>query len=184
MTPWLAFGLCLVAVAVAAILLSRKIDARMRQDVALDEIKRQIGGIITELNQTTERNIALIEDRIGRLDEMTELAERRIGALQGLLDRDRVTQHTYSQLKPGNTAQGPPDAKTADSPPEVKEDSEPIRLKLGASDEGAGPRIALRGEFRDRVLGLHREGFSAEEIASRIGTTVGEVDLVISLDQR
>ncbi len=36
----------------------------------------------------------------------------------------------------------------------------------------------------ERVLELHRAGFSAELIASRLGTTVGEAELVIALAQR
>ena len=163
MTPWLAFGLSLVAVAVAAILLTRRIDARMRQDVALDEIKREVGGIITELNQTTERNIALIEDRIGKLEELTDRAERRIGSLQGLSDRDRSSQRTYSYLKPG---------------PGVLNDTEAPTQET--ADKGENKRVT----FRDQVRDLHRYGLPPEEIASRLGTTVGEVDLVISLDER
>jgi len=38
--------------------------------------------------------------------------------------------------------------------------------------------------FSERVLELHRAGFSEDLIAKRLGTTIGEVDLAIALSGR
>ena len=184
MTAWLALALSLVTISVVAIVLLRRVDARMRQDVALDEIKREVAAIVTELNQTTERNIALIEDRISRLEELTDRADRRITALQGIEDRDRAADRTYSRLKPPSLPaekrldEYPADGET----PALSDAPDIIQLKLG--QQASSPGGGVRDAFREKVRALRRDGLGAEQIASRLGTTVGEVDLVLALDER
>lgn len=68
MSGWISVAITVILVVVAYLVLNRNIRTRTSQQAALDEIKREVGAIITELNSTTERNIELIEDRIASLE--------------------------------------------------------------------------------------------------------------------
>ena len=52
-----------------------------------------------------------------------------------------------------------------------------------AQERGEGTRIADR-DIQREVIRLYREGFSPSIIAAQVGTTVGEVELIISLERR
>jgi len=58
---------------------------------------------------------------------------------------------------------------------------EPGRPRFSVSAKPVEPKPA---PFSERVLELHRAGFSEDLIAKRLGTTIGEVDLAIALSGR
>ncbi|MFW5784004.1 MAG: hypothetical protein ACOCY8_05755, partial [Spirochaetota bacterium] len=82
MSGWISVAITVILVVVAYLVLNRNIRTRTSQQTALDEIKREVGAIITELNSTTERNIELIEDRIASLERLIEQADKRVGVLR------------------------------------------------------------------------------------------------------
>jgi hypothetical protein len=52
--------------------------------------------------------------------------------------------------------------------------------------DGDGGDVVAGAELplRDRALGLYRQGIPIERIASRLGTTVSEIELIVSLGER
>lgn len=78
---------------------------------------------------------------------------------------------------PGPDASGR--AAGASARPEAPAPSQGPRLRRAVQTLAPHPAT-----LPERVLELHRAGFSAELIASRLGTTVGEAELVIALAER
>lgn len=168
MSPVLVLLINLAALLLVAIALRGFVIRQTRQDALFEEIKREAGAIVTELNSTTERNIELLEEKIATLSELIATADRSVGALRRESASNRVSGQTYTHL--GARRQPPPSVLPADAkvgqPKEEEQESEPAV---------AAPTI------RDRVIALADRGFTSSQIASSVGKTVGEVELIISL---
>jgi hypothetical protein len=213
------------------------------------EVREEVSRLLVELNQTTDRNIALIEDRIARLNESLAAADKKIGLLRREIEKHDVGAQIYSRLAEGRprgttadagmppgAAAGARGGESADQQPvaarmpqprqsrqsrqEREEMPQPRQEREGVAAEreavAAGPvraplpplavelstmtearsgrrRDELRVEpgreeegpdLHQRVMTLHRAGFSPALIASRVGVPLGEVELIISLEQR
>lgn len=232
MSAWLSIAITVILVVVAFLILNRNITVRTSQQAALEEIKREVGAILTELNATTERNIELMEDRISTLEQLIEKADRRVGALRRDLETHGATERFAGERydRSGRLERSAPTGRTprtdtgnrgavADSSADGEE--EPTGGRGTPADAGAGARTADRGEasegrapanesdgdaffvsrsgsvrqesssgrpdpqlpLRERVRGLYLQGLSLERIASIVGKTVGEVELIVSLDE-
>ena len=62
------------------VLLRRVVMRRMSAPNMVAELRSEVAALITELNGTTERNVALLEDGIGRLQELLRSADRGAAA--------------------------------------------------------------------------------------------------------
>lgn len=235
MTGWLSLGLSLAAVAAGILIMRRMIDRRAGADAVLDDIRREVGAILTEMNQTTERNIELVEDSVGRLKKLLDDADRRIGLLRREIRKTEQSGAVYTHLRPAARVASRPE--TEDVPAEqssnvlsrpASPEAEPVSGPAGApgsapSAEGATnlaaaedargvagppdarqtsgePELAVSGAvtpapreetreipevpLKERVLGLYRQGIPIERIASRVGTAVSEIELIVSLSER
>lgn len=243
------------------------VRSRLRKALELDSlllnIRKEVGILTTELNQTTDRNISLVEDRMEALRSLLDEADRRMGVIRKEVETRAVERDVYSRLGrphpapvstyPTPRSQPPlPGLETA--PSYTGPDREPPSGRLPASKaaprdavaevpSGAGCQAAdlgrlaygtagargqgdyLAGEPRDgggnlpasgtaaegpirldlprrtvevlraqesvipprslreQALDLYSQGFSADIIAARLGTTVAEMDLLISLEE-
>ena len=199
MTAWLSLAISLVAVAIAVIVTRRMVDRRTGSAAVMDEIRREVGSILTEMNQTTERNIELLEDRVTRLKEVVDQADRRLGTLRRETQKQENAEMVYSHLgrvaRPaaGRASGGSPPleqrpgestlAEGADQPPvndraQSNGNAQPIDETEGEPDNRTEPPL------KDRALGLYRQGISVDRIASRLKTTVSEIELIVSLGER
>jgi uncharacterized small protein (DUF1192 family) len=156
-------------------------------------LRDEVSRLVVELNQTTERNVALVEDRIASLNELAIAADKKIGLLKREIEKHDVGARIYSRLaeerqvsaggRPGSPSAGQTGAAgAAGTPPLSVELSEKPRR----DDEmrGVPRRDDERQELRQCVMMLHRSGFPASLIANRVGMPAGEVELIISLEQR
>jgi hypothetical protein len=214
------------------LLLRDRLRRAASSEARIAEIREEVSRLLVELNQATDRNVALMEDRIGVLNEAISTADKKIGLLRRETEKHDVGSRIYSRLAEGRPLQSaeegelpqgqqpevrPPKTAPPPVPPLAVELSEkPARAgrseaaaapRRGASRDpaasqemagarGAGapvpPRAAEAGEpggsrpgdVRQRVMMLFRAGFSPSLIASRVGAPVGEVELIISLEQR
>jgi hypothetical protein len=135
------------------LILKRKIDKIANVDSHLEEVREEVARVIIELNQTTERNIALIEDRISSLVELLSTADKKISLLKRESEKHEVSQRVYSKLS----------AKPVVNVP-----------------KSASPKK----DNQQEILRLHLAGFTPRIIARRIGLSLGEVELIISLSER
>lgn len=216
----------LVVQAIAFLLLlvwlKRRVDRELSADRALEEIRKEIGDLITDLNGTTERNITLIEDRVQRLNKVLETTDRKIGILQKEAEKHEVGTGMYTDLlnqhrrkiRESSDAvpvenKPPPFVDPMQSGKTIAHESSAFRASDANSNKNEKPsqesdrygnappsvstgrevahglreRPGSRGEgLRNQVRDLHRAGLGAETIAKRLGSTVGEVELIIGLE--
>lgn len=220
------------------LLLRDRLRRAASSEARVAEIREEVSRLLVELNQATDRNVALMEDRIGILNDALSTADKKIGLLRRETEKHDVGSRIYSRLAEGrpprpveaeDSRQAPPGAapvqpQPAAAPLAVELSERPAQAAgrlpppgrsragasrglsaadtagaraLGADDAGAddagagdaGPgepaNVASRsGDVRQRVMMLFRAGFSPSLIASRVGAPVGEVELIISLEQR
>ena len=150
MSTGVSLAVSLLAIAAVFIVLNRKIERKSAAESILAKLRVEVNAIVLELNQTTERNIGLIEDRIIELKKTLDAVDRRITVVQRESEKHALTSRLYNNI----IKKKPPEAPAA-------EPNQP-----------------------ERILDLHRKGFSSDLIAGKVGTTVDEVELVISLQRR
>ena len=151
----------------------RRIDKSLRTEEVVRTIREEIEQLIIELNQTTDRNIAIIEERINELKKVTASADKQIKVLSREVQRKTKESETYLHMKPvpGGLK------KTGSESRPVKEGRE-TRGTQGGKD---GPGAA---NTRERVLSMFHRGEEIEQISKELGITVAEVELIISLSSR
>jgi len=135
-----------------------------------DYIHCDLNQMIVELNQTTERNIALIEERINALSSILTTADKRIAMLSERAERPM--KHRPKRSAETDTSAGYLDLG--------KSAAQATTLRSTAAKK-AEDSSAAKTPDPDRVVQLHEQGIEPTLIATRLGTTVGEVELIISL---
>jgi len=185
----------------------RLIRRTLELDEVLDRARDEIGGMIAELNQTTDRNVSLLEDRIAAASSAVDAAEKRFGALSiqaGNRGRERemfdrlsragsamaVQRRTRDPGEDGTTL--PPDAGT--EPSSEQSDPRPALNPDATSKRAAAtplPQVKKTSapidtglSAHDRVVRLWEQGFSSEIIAPKLGMTIAETDLIIAMEEQ
>ena len=150
----------LVVLFVFYLVFRRRIDRALQTENILKDIRTEVDQMIVDLNETTDRNVGLVEEQLSRLSARIADADRRIVVLKKENERTRTADTVYTQLRPVSPPSDPQPTKQqekkADPPPEKKSP-------------------------REQVLELYRSGLEAKEIASKLKKTLGEVELIISL---
>ena len=217
------------------VLLRDRVRRATTANAQISEIRDEMSRLVVDLNQTTDRNIALIEDRIASLNELLSAADKKIGLLHREIEKHDVGTQVYSRLVEGRPMRGPLSGQTplrpqaagagqraqapgaaaqeprgaaeaalargqepqggqgaAQLPPLSVELSEVSQRPGAAGTPGTQRGLEPQGgqepqgapDLQQRVLMLHRAGFAASLIASRVGAPLGEIELIISLEQR
>jgi nicotinamide mononucleotide adenylyltransferase len=154
----LLFGLNSLAIVVVYLLLSKKLRNNAYHKEYLQSVRGEIEQIIIELNQTTDRNIALIEERVEGLRKLLAKADKNIVLLQKTHEKEQQSEDVYKNLR-----------KKAEE-----------RRKMASATKNEEPK---QKDVRLRVRELAAEGMTKEIIASRMEMTIGEVELILSLGQ-
>ncbi|MDR0689748.1 MAG: hypothetical protein LBG08_05740 [Spirochaetaceae bacterium] len=176
----------------------------------LAEFREEADKLIAEIDAITDRDAGLVAERIKTLRDLLEDVDRRIAVYTREINRGKNQEAAYTELglkgsvlnargtRPGETKPFPPE-KTGDEsavPPKTAEPREIPGENPGppaaAGDGNPTPRERPRftrspgiepspPSFAEQVEKLVRAGLSSELIASRLGTTLAEVDLAIAL---
>ena len=191
---FIAFGLL-------AYLLTRKIRRELNTREIIEKIRDEVNGLIVELNQTTDRNIGIVEEQIGRLRSLVEEADKKIQLVDRELQKHDVGIDVYQKLRtsakqrvdsapkqePGQESETEPETKSAvhSVKERVRIAGAPVPDSASVNAAAAAVKDSTIGDnisFKERVLTLARHGFDARIIATRLGTTIGEVELVLSIE--
>jgi hypothetical protein len=119
-------------------------------------VREEVNRILVELNQTTHRNVTLLEDRISSLTELLGKADRKIALVRRESEKQDLAGRLYSELA----------GRQRDPPKARQEPGEP-----------ASPAADRQLE----AVRLAQAGLSPSLIARRLGLTPGEVELILSL---
>ena len=181
-----SIGSSIILAGVVYILLVKKIHKERSSAVITAEVRAEIDRMIVDLNQTADRNIGLIEQRIQSLGNMIKEADHRISLLQK--QADDVSRHTdtYSRIRPHNVtaARVEHDSKPAKGVEPSNTKSADTQQNTAANPQHTEKPGPAGGQSkRDRVISLHRQGISPDIIASRVDSTVAEVELIITMTE-
>ena len=179
----------ILILAVIYIFLRKRIDRLTDTQKITSELAGELDTILAEINQATDRNVMIIEDKIGRLEALISEADKRIS----LLNKSRpapavqvetpVKDLTYSHLRRMNTASEMVSPINADSKAaeEVRTLAAEAEVKGSAEASGTDPLQPDDVDKRLRVIELYRGGLDPALISSVAGLSLGEVELIISL---
>ncbi len=154
------------------------------------ELRDEVSRLVVELNQTTDRNIALVEDGIARLNEVLARADKKIGLLRRESEKHDMGMQVYNRLAEGRGAvvQGARAANGARSA--ATKGAGSVEGELLSARPGQARAVSAEAgdaepvDAHERVLRLARGGFAPSLIAARVGIPLGEVELIISLERR
>jgi hypothetical protein len=154
------------------LVLSGRIRRSASPDAQIKGLREEVDRLVIALNQTTERNIALMEDKIAELSELLLKADKKIGLIRTESGKHDAGAKVYSRILQSKNFKPAPEPEAPDA-----------AAIPAAEERQERPGGALR-DLRAEVLSLHREGLPATLISSRVGAPLGEVELVISLEKR
>ncbi|TVQ26653.1 MAG: hypothetical protein EA383_04730 [Spirochaetaceae bacterium] len=149
----------------------KRIDQELTAERAIEKVREEIGLLVAELNKTTERNITLIEDRVRRVAQEVERADRSLSALTRVRETTERTVETYNALGRRSVR------SNEESSLDVGKPAEPVENKSEVTVAPENDRRSLR----DSVFELHRQGVPVDEIAARLGGTIAEIELMVGL---
>ncbi|MDA3939242.1 MAG: hypothetical protein PF693_08035, partial [Spirochaetia bacterium] len=140
----------------------RKLNKLQKTNV-ISELESEVNELVLELNQTADRNINIIEDKIKTLSAILQDADKRIkilGSETGKIKPESIIYNQHGKIR-----------GSQDNPVIPLEKEEAVQTQ----------KQVVEINKKDKIIELHNNGFSCPIIASRVGLTVGEVELIISL---
>jgi hypothetical protein len=143
--------------------LKKKIARSLAAATVLREVREEVNRILVELNQTTHRNVSLLEDRVASLTELLARADKKIALARREAEKQELAEKLYSELAARRAPSAPP--KPGSPPAEPAQAPAPQSLQEAAAD-------AVR---------LAQAGLSPALIARRLALSLGEVELILSL---
>ena len=140
-----------------------KISASLSGDRVLNDLRDEVNHLVVDLNGTTERNLGLVEERISKLQDLIRDADKKIMLLSRESEKHRLGTEVYDRLK-----------RTVPLVSKLQEQKTIDKTTEQALEKSAA----------ELVIDLHRKGFDPKLIASKTGSSLGEVELIISLDDQ
>ncbi|RKX87036.1 MAG: hypothetical protein DRP57_00040 [Spirochaetes bacterium] len=78
--------------------LKKRIDNSSSAEHILKSVRDEVDRMLVELNQTTERNIALLENKLNYLNSVMEQADKKIKVLEREKEKQDLSRKIYSEL--------------------------------------------------------------------------------------
>ncbi len=169
----------------------RSVRRELRTDAVTGKFRREIDALIADMNGTTERNVALIEDSLQKAQLLIEQAERAAMNLRQETEKRDLSRDVYSSLARSQAAETVVDWKGSGRSREYQREIDAaVPGTAQASAENKPDNAETASETfanmsnKDKVLVQYRRGESSDTIASALGLSRGEVELIISLHDR
>ncbi|OHD13005.1 MAG: hypothetical protein A2Z96_01190 [Spirochaetes bacterium GWB1_48_6] len=167
MTSILSIVALQILVSVFLILWTRASVRRfLGSDEEISRVRREIGALIIELDSSADRNVTVLEDRLSALKDLLAEADKRIAVLGQERTRRLPDDTVYDRLG------------RATEPKQI-----PVVEPLVPFIRFSEKPLPIEEPFADKVVSLSRRGFSSDIIAARLGVTMTEVDLVLSMER-
>jgi hypothetical protein len=148
--------------------------ARKAASSLFDRLPDDLARWDVEMHETARQLSAQLDAKLSLLQSLIAEADRAAARLEDALDR------AYPTLPPGSQAESLRPA--AGLVRDVPHDSETaVAESRGSMADGDSPPATDRARRREEIYRLADYGFAAAEIARRVGSPVGEVELILSL---
>jgi hypothetical protein len=174
------------------------INRRTSASGLLEEYRSEVYRLNAEIDAVTDRDAQLVEERIKKLKEILEDADKRLKGYDLDIERNRAGEALYTSLGRGIRAALKTPAETSPVPthapaPELSKQMPkltPVRQEIPpAAPAPVSPPVSAPSaqkppsnrQIRVQIEELVKEGLAPAEIASRLGVSIAEVDLAMNL---
>lgn len=152
----------------------------------LETLQKEVNGIITDLNQTTETNVQIITAESEKLKNLQTRVDKRISEMQqifSMLDRadgryNEIIQNSQMRKKAASIKAFNQLSDFDDQPPPREVSRKPLPDSPEVPDKSTDEPTP-----REMVMGLYNQGRELLDIAERTHLSVGEVELIIELNK-
>ena len=161
------------------IYLKSYIKRRTGKEHITSEIEEDVNKLVKTINEVTERDISLIEEREKNLKSLLQETEKRISVYVKEMDRFRDADAIYAQTVLWPQAQA--------SPEETYQELGKNRYKLREEAAPAAepePAPADKLSVSEQIVLLVQAGYSFPAIASRLEISISEVEFAAALLER
>jgi DNA-binding NarL/FixJ family response regulator len=142
----------------------RLIRKRTSFEGILKDVREEVNRLLQRIDEITDKDISLIEERERGLKSLLEETDKRLAAMNRELARRENAEEAYRKLGRFQAIEkAKPLPETAPPPKSSSEDNR--------SQE-------------DQIRELARSGFSPQIIASRLGISVSEAEFAVALHER
>ncbi|MGL1894676.1 MAG: hypothetical protein OCD02_23860 [Spirochaetaceae bacterium] len=146
--------------------LSRRVNKKIDNKTFLNSVKEEINSLINQINETSDRNVLLVENRLEKISLAIAEADRKLAKLKTESKVNIETKVTQNILS----------SQPVIEPEVMFTGNEVEPEKIEPIDDPSLTR-------RERILLLHKQGISPTVIASQTKATIGEVELIISVNR-
>ena len=203
--PLLLSVTALVIVVFSFIYLKSYLKRRTSQKRILSEFQEEVNNILKSINETTDRDISLIEGRERELKNLLEEIERRLKTYIRELERTKKAEKVHAALS--QTVQDPVDKESKTAAGKAYQELGKKRYKLNRqkipqpaeaghpaepSSSFPLPDFKVKSETNppqapstgEQIRSLLLSGFSPPVVASRLEVSIAEVELAAALLER
>ena len=208
--PLLLSALALIISVFSFFYFRADIKARTSQKRFLSELQEEVNSILKSINETTDRDISLIEEREKNLKTLLAEIEKRLKVYIREVELRRGAEEAYRELgknryrlhqdsrsesdfRSESDLLAKPDSRSEavqQERPRDTEETAPVNPAFPIPEFKVKPQAAP-GEPREnpppvgeQILSLVRAGFSVPIIASRLGISIAEVEFAAALLER
>ena len=184
--PLLFSGLALSISFFSFLYFKSYLKRRTAQQRILSDMREEVNNILKSINETTDRDISLIEEREKKLQSLLEEIEKRFAVYVREMESRQNADETYAAIMKKNVTYEELGKKRFRPEPEP----EPQETKQAAEAAPAFPLLQFSVKSEDepskeeQILSLKREGYSAQQIASRLGISIDEVKIAAFILER
>ena len=158
-------------------LVRRKTAINYLREELLSEIREEVSALLSAIDETTERDISLVETKETELKILLEEIDKRIKIYIKELENREEADRVYTSLGKNRYKAPPPEENTASSP------AFPIPEFL-VKEDGAEEDDPANINAREKLKELLMAGFSPSVIASRLGISIAEAEFAAALYQK
>ena len=153
-------------------------------------MRDEVNNIVRSIDETTDRDISLIEEREKNLKSLLDETGRRLKVYIREMENHQAPRIIDTAPVPKVRNIPEKTADTPDSPPVL-----PPQQSSAESGEKQSPAFPIpsftvkplnssASTVADQISQLERAGFSAPVIASRLGLSIAEVEFALALLER
>jgi hypothetical protein len=169
--PVFASSASLVFCLLAFLYFRSYIKKRTGREAMLSEIREEVNRILARIDEITEQDVSLFEEKEKSLRGLLEETDKRIKVYTRDLERSLSSEKAYRELgKAMRFSVGKEETPLKDLPKEA-----PLEAR---------PEKPVRDSLNEQIRELARSGLSAKIIASTLGISISEAEMAVALLER
>ena len=156
---------------------------RTGQERILTEFRQEVNSILKTIDETTDRDISLLEDREKRLKNLLAEVDKRLILYIREMEQHTKIEKAHAAL-PALEKKSAPTYEALGKKRLKSKISEEEAPKPEPKPESPPPPVSPPPSTGEQIRSLMRSGLTDAAIASRLGISIAEVEFVAALQER